>query len=222
VHVKAGTCPITKSPVRAWTVEAIGPLEPGDSPDGSSQNLVMEGADMLIGLWDWGRVEEHLRSGWRSAETQAPRRGEQPLKWHLSMRKTSGEEMYLDACKGAGAETSDITHEAAATAGLPRGSTYRVHVKGTRAGSDFHAKGVSIIHRTAARGAGSGELPAWERPDVLLGAEDAKSLEGYLRAGWRKDQETQGARLIQEANIVYMYKEYSNKTPDVGPLNNIM
>jgi hypothetical protein len=84
-------------------------------------------------------------------------------------------------------------------AGLPRGSTYRVHVKGTRAGSDFHAKGVSIIHRTATRGAGNGELPAWERPDVLLGAGDAKRLEGYLRAGWRKDQETQGALLTQEA-----------------------
>ncbi len=199
MHVKAGTCPITKGPIRAWTVEAIGPLKPGDSPDGSGRNPVVEGADMLIGLWDWGRVEEHLRSGWRSAETQAPRKGEQPLKWHLSTRWTGGEEMHLDACKGAGIETSEITHAAAAMAGLPQGSTYRVHVKGTRAGSDFHTKGVSIIHHTAARSARSGELPAWERPDVLLGVEDAKRLEGYLRAGWRRDQEAQGTLPTEEA-----------------------
>ncbi len=154
---------------------------------------------MLIGLWDWSRVEEHLRSGWRSIETQAPRKGEQPLKWHLSTRKTSGKEMHLDVCKGASIETSEITHEAATMAGLPHGSAYQVHVKGTRARTDFRAKGVSIIHRTAARGVGSGELPAWERPDMLLGVEDAKRLEGYLRAGWRKDQETQGALRTQEA-----------------------
>jgi len=154
---------------------------------------------MLIGLWDWGRVNEHLQSGWRSAEIQAPRRGVQPLKWHLSTHKTSGEEMHLDACKGAGVETSEITHEAAATAGLPRGSTYRVHVKGTREGSDFQAKGVDIIHRTAARGTGGGELPAWEKPDVLLVVEDAKRLEGYLRTGWHRDQEVQGALPMEEA-----------------------
>ncbi len=63
VHVKAGTYPNTEGPIRAWTVEAIGPLKPGDSPDGSGQNPVVEGADMLIGLWDWSRLEEHLRSG---------------------------------------------------------------------------------------------------------------------------------------------------------------
>jgi hypothetical protein len=72
VHMRAGTCPITSGPVRAWTVEAIGKLEPGDSPDGKGQNPVVEGADMLIGRWDWGRVKEHLRSGWRSAEVLAP------------------------------------------------------------------------------------------------------------------------------------------------------
>jgi hypothetical protein len=142
---------------------------------------------MLIGLWDWTRVEKHLRSGWRSIETQAPGKGEPLLKWRLCTRKMSGEEMHLDVCKGAGIETSEITHEAAAMAGLPRGSAYQVHVKGTRAGSDFRAKGVSIIRRTAARGTRSGELPAWERPDVLLGMEDAKCLEGYLHAGWCKD-----------------------------------
>ncbi len=38
VHVKARTCPLTVGPIRAWTVESIGPLEPGDSPDGSGQN----------------------------------------------------------------------------------------------------------------------------------------------------------------------------------------
>jgi hypothetical protein len=177
VHVKAGTYP--EGPICAWTMEAIGPLEPGDSPDGSGQNPVVEGADMLIGLWDWSRVEEHLRSGWRSIETQVPRKGEQPPKWHLSTCKTSGEEMHLDVCNGTGIKTSEITHEAAAMAGLPQGSTYQVHVKGTRAGSDFHAKGVSVIHCTAARGAMSGELPAGERPDVLLGVEETKRIEDF-------------------------------------------
>jgi hypothetical protein len=116
VHMKTGTCPITEGPIRIWTVETIGPLEPGDSPDGTGQNPVVEGADMLFGLWDWSRVKEHLRSGRRSAETQSPRKGEQPLKRHLSMCKTSGEEMHFDAHKGASIETSEITHEAAAKA----------------------------------------------------------------------------------------------------------
>jgi hypothetical protein len=118
VHMRAGTCPITEGPIRAWTVEAIGELEPGDSPDGSGQNPVVEGANMLIGVWDWGRMKEHLRIGWRSAEAQAPRRGEPPLKWHLSTRKMSGEIMHLDVCKGAGIGRSEITHGAAAVAGL--------------------------------------------------------------------------------------------------------
>ncbi len=60
-------------------------------------------------------------------------------------------------------------------------------------------EGVGIIHSTAARGTGSGELPAWERLDVLLGMEDAKRLEGYLRAGWCKDRETRGGLPAQEA-----------------------
>jgi hypothetical protein len=72
---------------------------------------VVEGADMLNGLGDWSRVEEHLRSGWRSIKTRAPRKGEQPPKWHLSTRKTSGEEMHLDVCKSTGIETSEITSE---------------------------------------------------------------------------------------------------------------
>ncbi len=199
VHVRAGTCPITEGPIRAWTVQAIGPLEPGDSPDRSGLNPVVEGADMLIRLWDWGRVKEHLWSGWRSTEIQAARKGEQQLKWHLSMHKTSGEEMQLDVCKGAGIETSEITHEAAAMAGLPRNFTYQVHVKGTRAGSDFRAEGVGIIRHTAARGTGNGELPSWERPDVLLGVEDAKRLEGYLRAGWCKGREARRGLLTQRA-----------------------
>jgi hypothetical protein len=162
---------------------------PGDSPDGEGQNPVVEGADMLIGLWDWGRVEEHLRSGWRSIEMQAPRKGKTPLKWHLSTRKVSGEEVYLDVCKGAGMEISEITHKAADMMGLPRDSAYQVYVKGARTGTNFRAKGVSLIRHTAARGAGSGELPAWERPNVLLGMKDAERLEGFLRTGWRNDSE---------------------------------
>ncbi len=77
-------------------------------------------------------------------------------------------------------------------AGLPRNSTYRIQVRGVRAESDFRAQGVGIIRYTSARSTGNGELPAWERPDVLLGMEDAKRLEGYLRAGWCKGRETQG------------------------------
>jgi hypothetical protein len=145
VDMRAGTCPITEGPIRAWTMEAIGKLEPGDSPDGNGQNPVVEGADMLIGLWDWGRVKEHLRSGWRSAEVLAPRRGEPQLKWHLSMRKTNGEMMHLDVCKGAGIARSEITLEAAAVVGLPRNSTYRIQVKGVRAESEFRAQGVGIV-----------------------------------------------------------------------------
>ncbi len=173
-------------------MEAIGKLEPRDSPDGNSQNPVVEGAVMLIGLWDWGRVKEHLRSGWRSADVLAPRRGEPPLKWHLSTRKTNGEMMHLDVCKGAGIRRSEITHGAAQVAGLPQNSAYRILVGGIRAESNFRAQVVDIIRHTSARSTGNGELPAWERPDVLLGMEDAKRLEGYLRTGWCKGRETQG------------------------------
>ncbi len=60
VHMRAGMCPITEGPIRAWTVDTIGRLEPGDSPDGNGRNPVVEGADMMIGVWDWGRVKEHL------------------------------------------------------------------------------------------------------------------------------------------------------------------
>jgi hypothetical protein len=56
----------------------------------------------------------------------------------------------------------------------------------------FRAKGVDVIRHTSARGTGNGELPSWERPDVLLGMEGAKRLEGYLRAGWCEDRVTQG------------------------------
>ncbi|MFN9907545.1 MAG: hypothetical protein ACK56F_15710, partial [bacterium] len=83
VHMKAGTCPITDGPIRAWTVDAIGKLELGDSPDGEGQNPIVEGADMVIGMWDWGRVKEHVRHGWRNAEVLAPAECELPSKWHL-------------------------------------------------------------------------------------------------------------------------------------------
>jgi hypothetical protein len=167
VHMRAGMCPITEGPIRAWTVDTIGRLELGDSP-------------------------EHLRSGWRSAEVLAPRRGGPPLKWHLKVRKTNGEMMHLDVCKGASIVQSEITHAAAAVAGFPHYYTYRVQVKGTREESDFRAKGVDVIRHTSARGTGGGELPSWERPDVLLGMKDAKPLEGYLRAGWCEDRVTPG------------------------------
>jgi hypothetical protein len=192
VHMRAGMCPITERPIRAWTVGTIGKLEAGDSPDGGGQNPVVEGADMLIGLWDWGRVKEHLRSGWRSTEVQAPRKGGPPLKWHLSTRKTNGEMMHLDVCKGAGIARSEITFEAAAVAGIPRDPGWRNQVVGIRAESEFRARRVGTICFTSAGNTGNGELPSWERPDVLLGMEDAKRLEGYLRAGWCEGRETRG------------------------------
>jgi hypothetical protein len=65
-------------------------------------------------------------------------------------------------------------------------------VKGTREESDLRAKGVDFIRHMSARGTGCGELPSWERPDVLLGMKDAKRLEGYLRAGWSEDRATPG------------------------------
>ncbi len=195
--------------------------EPGDSPDGNGQNPVVEGADMLIGLWNWGWVKEHLRSGWRSAEVLTPRKGGPPLKWHLSTRKKDGEMMNLDVCKGAGIARSEITHEAAAVAGLPRNSTYQIQVKGIRAESDFRARGVSIVRCTSARGTGNGELPAWERLDVLLGMEDAKRLEGYLRAGWCEDRVTQGGlprrpRRDQTASACLEEKPASSKARGRG------
>jgi hypothetical protein len=118
VHMRAGRCPITEGPIRAWTVEAIGRLELGDSPDGKGQNPIMEGADMVIGVWDWGRVKEHVRHRWRRAEVLAPTESESPSKWHLRVRKANGEVAHLDVYKGAGMTESVITHEAAAIAGF--------------------------------------------------------------------------------------------------------
>jgi hypothetical protein len=92
-------------------------------------------------------------------------------------------------CKGTGIVKSEIMHAAAAVAGLPKLSAYRVQVKGTREDSDFRAKGVDIIRRTSIKSSGCGQ---GQRPDVLLGMEDAKRLEGYLRAGWCEDRVTPG------------------------------
>jgi hypothetical protein len=57
MHVRTIIGLAERAPVQAWIVGAIGALEPGDSPDGEGQNPEVEGADMLIGLWDWDRVE---------------------------------------------------------------------------------------------------------------------------------------------------------------------
>ena len=141
---------------------------------------------MMIGMWDWGRVKEHVRHGWRSAEVLAPTESESPSKWHLRVRKANGEVAHLDVYKGAGITESVITHEAAAIAGLPRCHAYLVRVKGVRKDSDFRAKGVDVIRRATVRKSGCGELPLGQRPDVLLGMEDAQRLMGYLRAGWKK------------------------------------
>ncbi len=118
--VRTITGSVERAPIQAWIVGAIGPLEPGDSPDGKGQNPVVEGANMLIGLWDWGRAEEHLRSGWRSREIQAPREGETPLKWHLNAHKAGGREVSLDVCKGAGTKISEITHPPPQSTPLPQ------------------------------------------------------------------------------------------------------
>jgi hypothetical protein len=93
---------------------------------------------------------------------------------------------------------SEITHAAAEVTGFPHYYTYRVQVKGTREESDFRAKGVDVIRHTSAKGTGGGELPSWERPDVLLGMKDAKRLEGYLPAGWCEDLVTRGGLLRRD------------------------
>ncbi len=60
-------------------------------------------------------------------------------------------------------------------------------MKGVRKDSDFRARGVDVIRRASVRKSGCGELPFGQRPDVLLGMEDAQRLLGYLRAGWCED-----------------------------------
>jgi hypothetical protein len=144
---------------------------------------------MLIGLWDWGRAEEHLRSGWRSREVQAPREGETPLKWHLNAYKAGGTDVGLDVYKGAGVKVSEVTHKSAERLGLPRDTTYQIRARGAKTVACFGAKGVNSIHHTAAGGVENGGLPAWERPDVLLSRKDAERLEGFLYAGWCRDLE---------------------------------
>ncbi len=45
MHVRTIIGLAERAPVQAWIVGAIGPLEPGDSPDGEGQNPVVEGAE---------------------------------------------------------------------------------------------------------------------------------------------------------------------------------
>ncbi len=189
MHVRTITGLAERAPVQAWIVGPIGPLEPGDSPDGEGQNPVVEGADMLIGLWDWDRVEEHLRCGWRSREIQAPREGGTPLKWHLNAQKGGGREVSLDVCKGMGVKISEITHTSAERLGLPRNTTYHIFAKGNKLATCFRARGVDSIHHATTGGVGDWELPAWERPDILLSGKTAEHLEGFLYAGWCRDLE---------------------------------
>ncbi len=146
---------------------------------------------MLIGLWDWDRVEGQLRSGWRSREVQVPREGERPLKWHLIAQKGSGRGVSLDVCKGMGVKISEITHTSAERLGLPRNTTYSIFAKGNRLATCFRARGVDSIQHAITEGVGGGEPPAWEGPDVLLSEKDAERLEGFLYAGWHRDLEAQ-------------------------------
>ncbi len=90
MHVRTMIGLAERAPVQAWIVGTIGALEPGDSPDRGGRNPVVEGADMLIGLWDWDRVEGQLRCGWRNREVLAPRVGGTPSKWHLDTRTADG------------------------------------------------------------------------------------------------------------------------------------
>jgi hypothetical protein len=174
---------------------------------------------MLIRLWDWGRVEEHLQSGWRSRDVQASREGETPLKWHLNARKAGGKDVGLDVWKGAGIKISEITHKSAERLGLPRDSTYHVCVKGARTVVYFRVEGVSCIRHTAARGAGVGELPAWERPIVLLSMKDAERLEAFLYAGWRRDSGTRNEMPTSSntvANVEEAAEQYRGDPPRSG------
>jgi hypothetical protein len=201
MHVRAITGWAGRAPVQAWIVGAIGPLDPGDSPDGGGQNPVVEGADMLIGLWDWDRVEGELRCGWRNREIQAPRAGETPRRWHLDTQKADGEKASLDVYKGTGTKKSEITHDSAEKLGFSRSATYHICAKGTRAKTWIRAKGVNFIHLTAAGGIKSGRPLVWERPDMLLSQSDAEQLEGFLYSGWCRDQEPHEEESISGGTI---------------------
>jgi hypothetical protein len=160
VHLQARAKPGTEDPFRAWGVEAIGQLEPGDGLDGSGQNPVVGGADVLIGFRELDRVKEHLQSGWRITRAQAPKEYEQPSKWHLRVYKTSGNKVHLKVYRGAGIKKSEITHEAAARAGFRQGSVYQINVMRTKTEvSSFHAHRVSFIRHVGTKGAWGKKLP---------------------------------------------------------------
>ncbi len=201
MHVRTMIGLAERAPVQAWIVGTRGALEPGDSPDGEGQNPVEEGADVLIGLWDWDQVEGQLRCGWRNREVLAPRVGETLRKWHLDTQMADGEEASLDVYKGTGMEKSEITHGSAEKLGFSRSATYHVCAKGTRAKTWIRAEGVNFIHLTAAKGIKNGRLPVWERPDMLLSQSDAEQLEGFLYSGWCRDQEPHGEESISGGTV---------------------
>ncbi len=201
MHVRTMIGLAERAPVQAWIVGTIGALEPGDSPDGEGRNPVVEGADVLIGLWDWDRVEGQLRCGWRNREVLAPREGGTPSKWHLDTQTADGEEASLDVYKGTGSEKSKITHSSAKKLGFSRSAIYHVCAKGTRAKTWIRAQGVNFIHLTAVKGVKIGQPPVWDGPDVLLSQSDAEQLEGFLHSGWCRNQKPHGGESISGSPV---------------------
>jgi hypothetical protein len=156
LHVRTMIGLADRAPIQARVVGAIGALEPGDSPDGEGQNPVVEGADMLIGLWDWERVEGQLRCGWRNREVLGSREGGTPSKWHLDTQTAGGKEVSLDVYRGTGMVKSRITHSAAKKLGFSRSAIYHVCAMGIRARTWIRVRGVNSIHLTTVEGAHDG------------------------------------------------------------------
>jgi hypothetical protein len=192
LHVKTMIGLAGRAPIQARVVGAIGALEPGDSPDGEGQNPVVEGADMLIGLWDWERVEGQLRCGWRNREVLGSREYDTPSKWHLDTQTANGKEASLDVYEGTGMVKSRITHRAAKKLGFSRNAIYHVCAMGIRARTWIRVRGVNSIHPTSVEGAKIGQPPIWDEPEVLLSQSDAEQLEGFLHSGWCRGRSRMG------------------------------
>jgi hypothetical protein len=147
---------------------------------------------MLIGLWDWERVEGQLRCGWRNREVLGSREGGTPSKWHLDTQTANGKEASLDVYKGTGMVKSRIMHSAAKKLGFSRNAIYHVCAMGIRARTWIRVRGVNSIHPTTIEGAKIGQPPIWDEPELVLSQSDAELLEVFLHSGWYRNPKSHG------------------------------